>query len=288
MAKGFEPWIAVKVGVRKNRKLAGLPDDTARYGWIAGVLAEAKLQRPGGRFDSRGQLEEAIGRFAGHVDDYLAAGLLEVAGRLCTSCRKVWVGLPSGSMVVHDWRSHQRDPFSAARAEAWRSEHENDDGTTDERMSNDDGTTGERATNTVDSRDVTADSRAHGERAGRHAHETPDSDSDKETGDSPQPPRQAGGRSSRANGTSPRQKAEAARTVAGIASGAKAWNANQRKLAYHRGAITEDQRREMDARDAPLEEIPDWAQRLATIEAEQAAVERPGWAGAKEPAEVAS
>jgi hypothetical protein len=94
--KGFEPWIAVKVGVRKNRKLAGLPDDTARYGWIAGVLAEAKLQRPGGRFDSRGQLEEAIGRFAIYVDNYLAAGLLEVAGRLCTSCRKVWTALPVG------------------------------------------------------------------------------------------------------------------------------------------------------------------------------------------------
>lgn len=175
--KGFEPWIAVKVGVRKNRKLAGLPDDTARYGWIAGVLAEAKLQRPGGRFDSRGQLEEAIGRFAMYVDNYLEAGLLEVAGRLCSSCRKVWKALPVGIYVVHDWRAHQRDPFSADRAEAWReglaNEHGNGDRTTDERTANDSRTTDERETNesdspnerpmnTVDSPNVTADSRARG------------------------------------------------------------------------------------------------------------------------------
>ena len=277
MAKGFEPWIAVKVGVRKNRKLAGLPDDTARYGWIAGVLAEAKLQRPGGRFDSRGQLEEAIGRFAAHVDAYLAAGLLEVAGRLCTSCRKIWTALPSGAMVVHDWRSHQRDPFSAARAEAWRSDHENDDGTTDERPSNDDGTNDEsqteRATNTVDSRDVTADSRARGK--------TPDSDSDKETGDSPQPPRQAGGRRSRANGTSPRQAAKAEAADGEAKRREKRWRANQRKLAYARGSITEEQCADMDRRDAPLEEIPDWLEHLASLQPAE-----PVWL--KVPAEVGS
>jgi hypothetical protein len=105
--------------------------------------------------------------------------------------------------------------------------------------------------------------------------------------DSPQPPA-SGGPSSRANGTSPRAKAGAARAVADLEASAKAWRSNQRKLAYSRGALTEDQRREMDARDAPVAEIPDWDDRLAAIEAERESVDRPGWAGAKTPAGAAS
>jgi hypothetical protein len=286
MPKGNEPWIAVKVGIRKNRKLTALPDDTARYGWLAGVLAEAKLQRPGGRFDSRGQLDEAIGRFAAHVDQYVAVGLLEVAGRLCSRCRKPWPDLPAGAYVVHDWRAHQRDPLAADRAKAWRadqnddgtpderatndgpdapgSERENDERTTNERATNDERTRDERRTNARRSPDDTADSRARGETV------TVDSDKDSDRRPSPQPPGQAGGRPSRANGTSPRQVAAAANGPQANAAAARGYRHQQRRLASYRGALTDAQLREMDERDAPLDEIPGWADHLRELEASAA------------------
>jgi len=92
--------------------------------------------------------------------------------------------------------------------------------------------------------------------------------------DSPQPPA-SGGRPSRANGTSPRAKADAARAVAELERKAKAWRANERKLAYLRGAITDEQRIEMNERDAPVAELPRRPEDPA----------RPDWA---QPAEVSS
>ena len=81
--------------------------------------------------------------------------------------------------------------------------------------------------------------------------------------DSPQPP--AGGGPSRANGTSKRQLAAAAQARADEAERMKAWRRNQRQLAYARGAITEAQHADMNGRDAPLEEIPDWVERLTKL-----------------------
>lgn len=74
----------------------------------------------------------------------------------------------------------------------------------------------------------------------------------------PQPP-QAGATHSRANGSNPRAVAQ--RDQEG-----KRWRRNQRQLAYARGAITEAQHAEMNRRDAPLDEIPDWLQHLAELE----------------------
>lgn len=90
--------------------------------------------------------------------------------------------------------------------------------------------------------------------------------------DSPQPPASGGlevnprlnGASPRALGTNPRQIAahdtEAAK--------ARQERVKQRGLAAYRGAITEAERIEMNQRDAPLEEIPDWLVHIAKIRAE--------------------
>lgn len=86
----------------------------------------------------------------------------------------------------------------------------------------------------------------------------------------PQPPSTAGGRKSRANGTSPRQVAAEATTQATDDAKGRRWRSSQRQLAYHRGAITEAQRTEMDGRDAPLEEIPDWVAHLTALRAPEA------------------
>jgi hypothetical protein len=92
--------------------------------------------------------------------------------------------------------------------------------------------------------------------------------------DSPQPPA-SGGRPSRSNGTSPRAlaKAEAARVERDAK--AKRWRRTQRQLAYARGAITEAQQADMDARDAELDEIPDWLAHLASLQTDLA--DGPTW-----------
>ena len=91
-------------------------------------------------------------------------------------------------------------------------------------------------------------------------------------GDSPQPPA-SGGRPSRANGTNQRALAKAEADQAAGDAKAKAWRRSQRKLAYSRGAITETQHADMDGRDAPLDEIPDWVAHLARLQADTA----PDW-----------
>ena len=93
----------------------------------------------------------------------------------------------------------------------------------------------------------------------------PSRDSD-EPRDSPPTPPHAGG--SRANGTTKRQLAAAAQAEADAAAEARRWRANQRQLAYTRGALTEAQHADMNRRDAPLDEIPDWAERLSKLQGE--------------------
>lgn len=102
--------------------------------------------------------------------------------------------------------------------------------------------------------------------------------------DSPQPPA-SGGRPSRANGTNQRALAKAEDHRLQGEAKTKAWRRNQRALAYARGAITEGEQVDMDRRDAPLEEIPDWLSRLASLDA--STVEGPTWLD-KEPVEAES
>lgn len=84
----------------------------------------------------------------------------------------------------------------------------------------------------------------------------------------PQPPASRG-RPSRANGTSPRAQAKAKSAAEADAISARRYRRNQRQLAYGRGAINEAERIRMDEADAPLAEIPDWAEHQAGLAAER-------------------
>ena len=85
-------WITLDVGLPKHPKLAELPNDSARFGWIA-VLCESKAQRRPGTFASVRHFREVMGRFAKHLADYEAVGLLERDD--------------DGTLRVHDWERHQ-------------------------------------------------------------------------------------------------------------------------------------------------------------------------------------
>lgn len=89
----------------------------------------------------------------------------------------------------------------------------------------------------------------------------------------PQPPA-SGGPPSRANGTSPRQVAKAEADAVDREAAAKRHRATERRLAYARGALTEQELEEQSRRDAPLSEIPDWAEQQERRKAEEA----PAWA----------
>ena len=84
-------------------------------------------------------------------------------------------------------------------------------------------------------------------------------------------PRQAGadGKSPRANGTNPRAVAQAEQQRIDEEAEGRKRRRNQRHLAYLRGSINGDQQADMDRRDAPLEEIPDWAAHVERGRVEQ-------------------
>lgn len=109
------PWIAIDVDIRKDDRIADLPSDAARWGYVAGVLAESRLQDPRGVFGSKATFEEAVGRFARHLDQYLAVGLMERSPKLCDGCRERFGDLKNGALVVHNWHRKQADPTHAER-----------------------------------------------------------------------------------------------------------------------------------------------------------------------------
>lgn len=115
------PAILVTATVRKSSKLAGLPSDTARLGFFYVVLAEAKLADPPGSFASAEHFRELAGRFGRYLPDYVKAGILEVAPRLCPKCQEKWSTMPprKGAHVVHDWHDHQYDPRKLERQQAY-------------------------------------------------------------------------------------------------------------------------------------------------------------------------
>jgi hypothetical protein len=85
-------WITIDVGLPKHQKLAELPSDSARFGWIV-VLCEAKTQRRPGIFASARHFREVAGRFGKHLPSYEAVGLLERD--------------QDGTLRIHDWERHQ-------------------------------------------------------------------------------------------------------------------------------------------------------------------------------------
>lgn len=94
--------------------------------------------------------------------------------------------------------------------------------------------------------------------------------------DSPDPAERGGRVNPRANGTNPRYQgtnpralAQRERTAQAEVDAARRQRRNQRHLAYLRGAISADQQADMDGRDAPLEELPDWADHVERGRTEQ-------------------
>lgn len=104
-----EPWVAVEATIRRSPKMTGLPNDTARYGWIV-ALGEAKLLQRGGAF-LPGQWEEVMGRYTRHKAEYVAAGLLHVTPCVCPEpkCMRGRGPYPDGTLVVHKWGVYQRE-----------------------------------------------------------------------------------------------------------------------------------------------------------------------------------
>jgi hypothetical protein len=95
------PWITVDCHLSEHPKMAELPSDAARWGWIV-VLTKAKLQRQPGRFASERHFKEVLGRHAKHLPSYRAAGLMDADG---------------DALVIHDWERHQWKVAKAGQRE---------------------------------------------------------------------------------------------------------------------------------------------------------------------------
>lgn len=119
-----EPWIKVRIGIVRSDKLAALPSDTARWGWVR-VLAEAKIQRQMGMFGSRRHLSALLGQHGRFVAAYISAGLLEEAPAICARCRPQHPDARPDELIVHDYRREQRDATNADRQATYRDIHRN-------------------------------------------------------------------------------------------------------------------------------------------------------------------
>lgn len=115
MPPSREPWIKVKIRLDESDKVAGLPNDAARWGWVR-VLLKAKTQRRMGVFGSRQQLKTILGIHGRFVPSYLAAGLLHEWPTDCR-CAPAYEAdtedggeVPDGALVVHDYRDEQIQP----------------------------------------------------------------------------------------------------------------------------------------------------------------------------------
>lgn len=108
-----DPWVAIDATFRRNPKIAGLPSDSARYGWLV-VLGEAKLLRRHGTF-TRNQWRECAGRFWKFLPNYIAAGLIHEGRALCSEdvrdrCLEGRAEFVADNvLLVHDWPAHQRE-----------------------------------------------------------------------------------------------------------------------------------------------------------------------------------
>ncbi len=96
------PWIAIDTGLPKHPKMAELPNDAARWGWLL-TLLEAKEQRRPGAFASERHYRHVLGRHGRYLSSYVKAGLMERG--------------EDGSLAVHDWQRHQWAGAKAAQRE---------------------------------------------------------------------------------------------------------------------------------------------------------------------------
>lgn len=93
-------WITVDVKLPDHPKMAALPNDAARWGWLV-TLTKAKEQRTAGTFASEKHYRLVMGRHGRFLKDYLAAKLIDKG--------------KDGSLHVHDWARHQ---WAVAKAKA--------------------------------------------------------------------------------------------------------------------------------------------------------------------------
>lgn len=135
MAVDREPWIKLKIGFRRSGKVADLPSDTARLGWLYALL-EAKVQRRMGMFDSRQHFVQVLGRFGRHFDSFVSVGLLHEAPIRCAECKPRHPEARPGELVVHDFRKEQRDATNADRQATYRERHKAEPEPDDEPESN--------------------------------------------------------------------------------------------------------------------------------------------------------
>lgn len=119
MPRDREPWIKVKIGLRRSGKFLGLPSDPARVGYVY-LLLEAKVQRRMGVFDNRTHVASVLGKYGRYIEDYLAGALIHEAPALCPDCKARHAGLRRGEIVVHDYAKEQRDPTHADRQADYR------------------------------------------------------------------------------------------------------------------------------------------------------------------------
>lgn len=89
-------------GLPNHAKMAALPNDTARWGWLL-TLCEAKEQRKPGTFASERHYRHVLARHGRFLPDYVRAGLMDKA--------------EDGSLAVHDWQRHQWAAAKAAQRE---------------------------------------------------------------------------------------------------------------------------------------------------------------------------
>lgn len=95
-------WIAVDAELPNHAKMALLPNDAARWGWIV-TLCEAKVQRKPGTFASERHFCHVLARHGRFLPDYIKAGLIDQGD--------------DGSLAVHDWQKHQWAAAKAAQRE---------------------------------------------------------------------------------------------------------------------------------------------------------------------------
>lgn len=85
-------WITMDTKLGRHPKMAELPNDTARYGWVL-TLLEAKEQRHPGTFASANHFRHVMGKYGRFLDAYVKAGLIDKD--------------EDGTIHVHDWQRHQ-------------------------------------------------------------------------------------------------------------------------------------------------------------------------------------
>lgn len=85
-------WITVDTDLPDHAKMAALPNDTARWGWLV-TLCKAKQQRKPGTFANANHFRHVMGRHARFLEAYKKAQLLDQG--------------EGDTLQVHDWRKHQ-------------------------------------------------------------------------------------------------------------------------------------------------------------------------------------